>query len=286
MVGCAAPGRANVTPPAPTSSEPKPSSATSDARFADLEIAYDARVGVFALDIASGRTLAHRADERFAYCSTFKALAAGAVLSRRTIEALDENILYSADDLVDHSPVTQQHVGTGMTIRALCDAAVRFSDNTAANLLFRDLDGPSGLNGVLAGIGDDVTRMDRIETDLNTAIPGDDRDTTTPAAFAKALAAFAVGDVLPQEKQTILRDWMAGNSTGDELIRAGLPAGWVVEDKSGGGAYGTRNDIGIVWPPSGGPIALSVFSTRGAPEATYDNALIAEAARVALDSLR
>ena len=288
LVGCATDSPAASSPVR----SPKASAGTaeptplSSPRFDALESTYGARLGVFAVDTGTGRSVAHRQDERFAYCSTLKALAAAAVLSRRSFDDLDEIIRYSHDDLVSYSPVTEKHVGDGMRMAALCEAAVRSSDNTAVNLMLRDLGGPEGMRRALAALGDDVTRADRYETELNTAVPGDPRDTTSPAAFANDLREYCFGDALPHEKQSILRGWMSGNATGDELIRAGVPEGWTVADKSGAGSYGTRNDIGIVWPPDAAPIVIAVFSTREVEGADYDNRLIADAAGVAIDALR
>ena len=173
-----------------------------------------------------------------------------------------------------------------MTLREVIEAAVRFSDNTAGNLLLEKLGGPEGFETALRKIGDNVTQVDRYETDLNSAVPGDIRDTSTPKALATSLQAFAVSELLSPEKRMLLIDWMRGNSTGNELIRAGAPIGWEVDDKSGAGSYGTRNDIAIVWPPNRAPIVIAVLSSRNTQNAAYDNALIAEAAKVALNSLR
>jgi beta-lactamase class A len=151
--------------------------------------------------------------------------------------------------------------------------------------LFKQLGGPAGFEAILRQIGDTVTQADRYETELNEAVPGDDRDTSTPRALATLLHAFAVGDALPTEKRTLLTDWLRGNTTGDELIRAGVPEGWTVGDKTGAGEYGTRNDIGIVWPPNGDPIVIAILSSRDAKDAEYDNSLIAQAAKVTLDAL-
>ena len=164
--------------------------------FADLEATFDARLGVVAVDTGSGRRVEHRADERFAYASTFKALLAGAVLAGTTDRELDEVIPVTDSDLVTYSPVTEDRVGDAMTRRELADAAVRFSDNTAANLLLEDLGGPPGLAEALRAVGDDVTLPVRTEPALNEALPGDDRDTSTPRALAASLRAFAVDDAL------------------------------------------------------------------------------------------
>lgn len=253
--------------------------------LADLEASFDARLGVVAVDTGSGRRVEHRADERFAYASTFKALLAAAVLDSATDAELDEVIRFTSSDLVTYSPVTENRVGEGMTRRELADAAVRFSDNTAANLLLDDLGGPQALARALRAVGDDVTHPVRTEPALNEAAPGDDRDTSTPRALAASLRAFAVDDALSATDRQVLNGWLQGNTTGDDLIRAGVPAGWLVGDKTGSGGYGTRNDIAVITPPGRPPIVLAVLSDKGEADAESDPALIAAATRAALDAL-
>ncbi|MGW7463473.1 class A beta-lactamase [Streptomyces xantholiticus] len=251
-----------------------------------LEGKYDARLGVYAVDTGSGREVAYNDGERFAYASTFKALAAGAVLRKYSTNGMDRVVTYSADDLIAHSPVTEKHVGTGMSLRDLCEAAVRYSDNTAANLLFDALGGPGGLDAVLEAMGDDVTRMERREPELSRWAPGEMRDTTTPRAFAKDLRAFVLGDALGRDERAQLTKWLRTNTTGNELIRAGVPKGWVVGDKTGtGSGYGARNDIAVVWPPDSAPIVMAIMSNRGDKDADHDNKLIAEAAGVVAGTL-
>lgn len=246
--------------------------------LAQLEHKYDARLGVYALAVGTGREIAHRADERFAFCSTFKGLAAAAVLSRNPMAHLDTVVRYTADDLMASSFVTRDHVDTGMTIRQLCDAAVRYSDGTAANLLLRDIGGPAELTAYARGLGDAVTRMDRVEPAVAGAVPGDPRDTTSPRAIGGDYRAIVLGDALPAGKRAFLRDLLERNTTGDRRIRAGVPSGWTVADKTGTGDYGTANDIGIVWPPDSAPLVVAVMSGRTTPDAAYDEALIAETA--------
>jgi beta-lactamase class A len=284
LTGCAKTG----VPTADVQNEetsPTAESAVPDQAFMKLENEFDVRLGVFAIDTGTGRTIAYRPDERFAYASTYKALAAGAMLLKSSTEELDKIIAYSSDDLVTYSPITEKHVSTGMTLREVSEAAIRYSDNTAGNLLLKKLGGPAGFETILKQIGDNVTQADRYETELNEAVPGDDRDSSTPKALATTLHAFAVGDALPANKRTILTEWLQGNKTGDELIRAGVPKGWAVGDKSGAGKYGTRNDIGIVWPPNGDPVVMAILSSRDKQDAQYDNSLIAHAAKVTLDAL-
>ncbi|MDZ5610385.1 class A beta-lactamase [Bacillus pseudomycoides] len=254
--------------------------------FVQLEKKFDARIGVYAIDTGTNRTVAYRPDERFAYTSTFKALAAGALLQKNSIDKLDKVITYTKDDLVTYSPITEKHVDTGMTLWEIADAAIRYSDNTAGNLLFKELDGPKGFEKKLRQIGDRVTKVDRFEPDLNEATPGDIRDTSTAKALATNLKAFTVGNILPTEKRKILTDWMRGNTTGDQLIRAGVPKDWEVGDKTGAGSYGTRNDIAIVWPPNREPIIIAILSSRDTKNATYNNELIAQAAKVTINALK
>lgn len=257
----------------------------ADQQLGQLEKEYDARLGIYAIDTGTGRTVSYRPDERFAYTSTFKPLAAGALLLKKPLDELDKVITYKKEDLVTYSPVTEKHVEKGMTLREISDAAIRYSDNTAGNLLLKELGGPAGLETVLKEVGDTITKPERYETDLNEAVPGDIRDTSTPKALATTLKAFTVDGVLPPEKQEVLIDWLKRNTTGDELIRAAVPEGWAVGDKTGAGSYGTRNNIAIIWPPNQAPIVMAVMSSRTEQEASYDNALIAKAAKVVLDSL-
>ncbi|MDM5427830.1 class A beta-lactamase Bla1 [Bacillus mycoides] len=254
--------------------------------FSQLEKKFDARLGVYAIDTGTNRTIAYRSNERFAFASTYKALAAGVLLQQNSTEKLNEVITYTKDDLVEYSPVTEKHVDTGMTLGQIAEAAVRSSDNTAGNILFNKIGGPKGYEKALRQMGDRVTMADRFETELNEAIPGDIRDTSTAKAIATNLKAFTVGNALPADKRKILTEWMKGNATGDKLIRAGVPTDWVVGDKSGAGSYGTRNDIAIVWPPNRAPIIIAILSSKDEKEATYDNKLIADAAEVIVKALK
>lgn len=279
--------RSGSTPASSSSTPPTPPTPTPDTKdeFARLEREFDARLGVYAIDTGSGRSITHRPDERFAYASTCKALLAAVMLDKHSLRQLDRLVRYDRDDLVGHSPITEKHLATGLTLRELCDAAVRYSDNGAANLLFHELDGPKGLEAALAAIGDRVTRCDRYEVELSEAVPGDPSDTSTPRALATDLRTYVVDDALAPDKRAVLTDWLKRNTTGDTVIRAGAPDGWQVGDKTGTGGYGTRNDIAVVWPPKAAPIAIAVLSRRDAKDAEPDDALIAEAARITLGAL-
>ncbi|GIN59964.1 class A beta-lactamase [Lederbergia ruris] len=261
-------------------------SANIDEKFAQLEDDFDAQIGVYAIDTGTNQAIEYRPEERFAFASTYKALAAAIVLQQNSMEDLNEVISYSEDDLVPYSPVTEKHVDTGMTLLELAEAAVRTSDNTAGNLLFKALGGPAEFEQALRDIGDHDTQSDRYEPDLNMFSPEDPRDTSTPKALTTSLRAFVVGDLLSDQARERFTNWLQGNATGDTLIRAGAPEGWEVGDKSGAGSYGTRNDIAVVWPPNREPIVITIMSRHNTEDAEYDDALIAQAAKVALNALK
>ncbi|MGV9629154.1 class A beta-lactamase [Streptomyces sp. NPDC003487] len=253
----------------------------AEGRLSDLEERYGARLGVYAANTRTGRFVAHRADEPFAMCSTFKTLAAAAVLrDHGHCAPLDRVIAYPAADLLPNSPRTEQHVRTGMTVGELCAAAIQYSDNTAGNLLLRQIGGPAGLTAFLRSIGDRVSRLDRWETDLNSAVPGDPRDTTTPAALGRSYARLMLADALSDAGRHQLVTWLKGNTTSGERFRAGLPGGWTVADKTGTGAYASAHDVGVAWTTKGTPIVLAVLTSKPAANAPVDNHLIEEAARL------
>lgn len=286
----AAPRTGGVTANATTSTSSTSSTTASStdngaAAFAQLETRYHAQLGVYVVDTGSGRTVAYQADQRFAFCSTIKALAAAELLHRESDAQLAQTITYRASDLVDYSPVTSQHVNGGMTLTAVMTAAVEVSDNTALNLMFNQLGGPAGLQSALRGMKDATTNADRPEPTVNSAVPGDARDTSTPRALAEDLRAYVLGGVLTPQRRTLLTSWLTANTTGGPYIRAAVPAGWTVGDKTGSGDYGTRNDIAVLWPPHGAPIVIAVLSHRDGKDAGSGDALIADATRVALQQL-
>ncbi|MED0948746.1 class A beta-lactamase [Bacillus mobilis] len=259
---------------------------TSRHSFVKLEKEYDAKLGIYALDTGTNQTVTYRSDERFAYASTHKALAVGALLQKKSIEDLDQKIKYTSKDLVNYNPITEKYVDTGMTLKELADASIRYSDNTAQNLILKQLGGPSEFKKSLREIGDSVTNPERFEPELNEVQPGDTRDTSTPMALATSLQTYALSDILPIEKRNFLIDLMKRNTTGDNLIRAGVPEEWEVADKTGSGSYGTRNDIAIIWPPNKKPIVLAVLSNHAKEDAKYEDKLIADATKIVLDSLK
>lgn len=258
--------------------------AAADKPLRSIEQAIGGRLGVFAFDTASGRSLAWRADERFAMCSTFKLLLAAAVLHRvdQGRATLDQRLRVTAADLVNHSPVTAPRVEQGfITVTEACEATVTVSDNAAANLLLPLVAGPKGLTGWLRGqVGDKVTRLDRNEPALNSNIAGDPRDTTSPRAMASTTGRlFATDSPLTDASREQLRRWMETASTGYRRLRAGLPADWRVGDKTGTGANGSVNDVAVAWPAGRQPLVLAVYLSGSSRPMAELEAAHAEVAR-------
>jgi beta-lactamase class A len=290
LTGCAsAPHATAGTQPAGSTAASTPSTPSGAAgdptAFTQLQSRYHAQLAVYALDTGSGRSVAFQADRRFAFCSTIKALVAGELLRRETDAQLNQTITYTAADLVDYSPVTSQHVKDGMSLAAVMTAAIEVSDNTALNLMLKQLGGPATMQAALRGLSDTTTNTDRTEPTVNSALPGDVRDTSSPRALAQDLRAYALGDALTPQRRAMLTSWLSANTTGGQYIRAGVPAGWKVGDKTGSGDYGTRNDIAVLWPPQRAPIVIAVLSDREGKDANSADNLIADATKIALQQL-
>jgi beta-lactamase class A len=258
------------------------------ARLAALEARRGGRLGVAALDSGTGARIGRREDERFALSSTFKFLTAAFVLARvdRGEERLERRVVFAERDLVTYSPATKDHVGPGgMTVERLCEAAITLSDNTAGNLLLASFGGPAGLTAFARSLGDEVTRLDRIETDLNEAAPGDPRDTTTPAAMLENLRKILVGEVLSPASRERIAAWLVANRTGDARLRAGVPKEWRVGDKTGTGGHGTTNDVAVLWPPNRAPILVAAYFAESEASPEERNATLAEVGRIVVAAL-
>jgi beta-lactamase class A len=260
------------------------------SQFADLEKQHaGSRIGVAAIDPSTNRHVEYRADERFIMCSTFKVLAAAAVLKRvdENKEKLQRFVRYGEAQLLSYAPVTREHVKEGgMTLEALCAAAVKQSDNTAANLLLEAIGGPEKWTEFARGLGDKFSRLDHTEPDLNPARPGKEDDTTAPAAMCADLQRLFTADVLSVALRTKLEGWMQQGQTGSTMIRAALPADWQVGDKTGRSGDGATNDIAVVRPPQGGPIFIAIYTVDPAESQDARNQLVAEVAKVAIAALK
>ncbi|WP_269821586.1 class A beta-lactamase [Nocardia yamanashiensis] len=252
-----------------------------------LEEKYGARLGVYAVDTKSGREVAYRSGERFAMASTFKALACGALLKDYPLSSgyFDQVIRFGADEVVANSPVAEQRVETGMTVAELCQAAITVSDNTAGNLILRLQGGPGEFTAFLRSLDDSVSRLDRWETELNTDTPGDERDTTSPAAVAADYEKLVLGNALGEPEREMLKGWLLANTTGGQRIRAGLPQGWTVGDKTGTTERGGANDVAVTWTDKGVPVVIALLSSKTGTDAKADNALLADATRAVVSML-
>ncbi|WP_027502678.1 class A beta-lactamase [Rhodococcus sp. UNC363MFTsu5.1] len=272
-----------------TSVAPAPALQSLDSTLDALEARYSTRIGVTAIDPASGRTYRHRGEERFALCSTFKTYAAAEVL-RRTVtgaSSLEEPVMVDPGDVVENSPATEAAAGTTMTLRQLAEAALTRSDNTAGNYLLEEIGGPPAVTALARDIGDESTRLDRWEPELNTALRGDPRDTSTPDGLAQGYRALIVGDALGSAERAQLGDWMRASKTSDKRIRAELRPGWTAATKSGAGSFGTVNDAGVVWDPDGNPLVLAILtdSLTNQADAQGNNQAVADTAAAVVEAL-
>ncbi|MBM7458017.1 beta-lactamase class A [Rhodococcus coprophilus] len=260
-----------------------------DSRLAQIENQHKVRLGVLGHTPATGRVYAHRGDERFAMCSTFKMYAAAGILRLESLGklSLDETVPVEPADIVVNSPVTTEHQGRVMTVGGLCEAALTRSDNTAANLLLRRLGGPDTVTALARSVGDGATRLDRWEPELNEAGRGDERDTTTAVGLGTGCRELLVGAGLPPPQQRMLTGWMRASLTSGKRIRAALPRDWTAADKTGGGLHGTVNDAGVVWSPSGNPLVLVVLSdsTTGNPDVPIDDAPTVAATTAVIEAM-
>ncbi|MER6180881.1 class A beta-lactamase [Streptomyces sp. NPDC001652] len=257
-------------------------------RLRELERRHGARLGVFARNLGTGRTVRHRADELFPMCSLFKTLASAAVLRDldRDGEFLSRRIHYTDADLPkEGSDKTREHLADGMTVAELAEVAITFSDNGAGNLLLRELGGPTAVTRFARSLGDRVTRLDRWETELNSAEPWRITDTTSPYAIGRTYGRLVLGDALNRRDRELLTHWLLNNTTSGTRLRAGLPKTWTVADKTGGGSYGTNNNVGIAWTPEGTPLLLAVLTTMPERSAARDDLLVADTAKALAETL-
>jgi beta-lactamase class A len=258
-----------------------------ESRIAKIEAETGSRIGMVTIDSATGQRIEHRPKERFLMCSTFKLLAAAAVLQRvdRKEEDLDRFVHYTQADILEYAPVTKQHVAEGgMKLGALCEAAIEQSDNTAGNLLLQAIDGPAGLTKFARSLCDEVTRLDRTEPDLNIA--KDELDTTSPAAMCHDLERLLTSDVLSDRSRALLQNWLLKNETGANLIRAGVPKEWRVGDKTGRSGQGQTNDIAVIYPPDGAPIFVAIYTFSGSKSDEQRSTAISSVARIICQTFR
>ena len=265
-------------PPAEVAAASENKAEILSKKLVEIEARFGGRLGVAVLDTGTGREWGHRENERFPLNSTFKAFACAGLLARVDAkeETLQRKIPFQKSDLVTYSPVTEKHVGAGMTLSKLCGAAMAMSDNTAANMVLKSLGGPESFTAYMRSIGDEKTRLDRWETELNEARPGDPRDTTTPAAALESLQKLVLGKGLSETSRSQLERWMIGNDVGGPLLRASLPKDWRIGDRTGAGGHGSRSIIAIIWPPKRKPVVVAIYLTETEASMEERNQAIAE----------
>jgi beta-lactamase class A len=254
----------------------------------ELENRLSARIGVAVVDTETEEDWNYRGDERFPLNSTFKVFLCAALLDAGDNEKIDPDQSFSVheSDLVSYSPVTEKRVGgKPFTLLELCEATATISDNTAANLVLKELGGPDSLTRFMRRVGDKTTRLDRYEPELNSAVPGDDRDTTTPLAAVASLQKLLLGDALSDASRKQITSWLVGNEVGKTTIRAGLPGDWTVADKTGAGGYGSRSNIAVIWPENRAPVVIAVYITQTRASFEDRNRAIADIARALVKSL-
>jgi beta-lactamase class A len=256
------------------------STAHATESFAALEKRIGAKIGLMAVDTGTGQKLAHRRNEKFLMCSTFKLLLAAHILHRVDTgeETLSRMIAYEPKDLLEWAPITSKH--TNMTVEELNAASVQYSDNTAANLLLQTVGGPAGLTHYFRSLGDKITHLDRIEPFLNKPLAGKDLDTTTPAAMAEDLRQLFFGTALSKHSRDKLEQWALGNTTGARRLKAGLPASWRIADKTGTCDTGATNDIGVFYPSKGSPIVIATYFSGCNATREVCEAVVAEIAKI------
>jgi beta-lactamase class A len=240
-----------------------------------LERRIGGRIGLAACSSSGSLRIDYRGHERFAMCSTFKLMLAAAILARVDAAQLrpDQLMHYSPDGLLANSPVTTAHADEGaLPLQEMARAVVEVSDNTAANQLLALIGGPPGYARFLRTLGDHNTRLDRIELALNSNLPGDVRDTTTPRAMLADMSQVLLGDTLSAGSRERLLQWLRDCRTGRERLRAQLPSGWSAGDKTGTGERGANNDLAIFWPPGAAPLLIACYLSGSQQPAAELNA--------------
>nr|WP_312777792.1 class A beta-lactamase [Pseudescherichia sp.] len=235
------------------------------------------KIGMSIVNAAGQPIFGYRQSERFPLTSTFKVLACAALLDRlhKTAGSLDETVTIKPDELLSYSPITKNYVAPAtITLHTLCSAAVSYSDNTAGNSILTYLGGPDAITRFMRESGDDVTRLDRTEPTLNEATPGDERDTSTPERMASGLHTLLATPRLTAPHREMLEKWMRDDKVADNLLRAALPEGWAIADKTGAGGYGSRAIIAAVYPKGAQPVYMAIYITQTDAEMKMSDGVI------------
>ena len=260
----------------------------SASELKHIEQENDVTIGVYGMNTDNGKVYKHNADERFAFASTYKAIASGILLNNMPNGKLNKKIKINEQDIVAYSPVTEKYIGKTMSLKSLVQASMLQSDNTANNKIINEIGGIEGFNNELKTLGDYISKPQRLEPDLNDYDPTKIADTTTPRAAATTLHKLLASKQMDKDNQALLKQVMIENETGDSLIKAGVPKEYTVGDKSGQAlTYGTRNDLAFIYTDKHRkPIILAVYTKQDQKNAKPDDKIIAAAAKEAIKKLK
>ena len=239
-----------------------------------IENEYNTKVGIYGINTENGKVYEHNADERFAFASTYKAIASGILLNKVAPSELNKKVEINESEIVANSPVTEQYIGKTMSLKALIKASMLQSDNTANNKIMQELGGVNGLKHELVQLGDDVSEPQRLEPELNYFDPNSKADTTTPRAAAQTLNSILTSNEMNGSNLSLLKQTMIENKTGDTLIKAGMPNSYTVGDKSGQ-ALGQDK-----------PIILAIYSKQDQKDAKPNDKVISDSAREVIKYLK
>ena len=262
---------------------------TTFAKYIDqIENEYNTKVGIYGINTENGKVYEHNADERFAFASTYKAIASGILLNKVAPSELNKKVEINESEIVANSPVTEQYIGKTMSLKALIKASMLQSDNTANNKIMQELGGVNGLKHELVQLGDDVSEPQRLEPELNYFDPNSKADTTTPRAAAQTLNSILTSNEMNGSNLSLLKQTMIENKTGDTLIKAGMPNSYTVGDKSGQAlTYATRNDLAFIYPKGQDkPIILAIYSKQDQKDAKPNDKVISDSAREVIKYLK
>ncbi|MDP3269525.1 MAG: class A beta-lactamase [Legionella sp.] len=265
------------------------STASIQQKLAELENSSGGRIGIYAINTANGTHLQYHANERFPMGCTSKVIGVATILNKSVSDSslLSQKVSYTKKDLTNWNPITEKHLATGMTVSELCSASISYSDNAAMNLLVKKMGGLEQINVFARSIHNDSFRQDNgWPEEALSGGQGNLNDSSTPKAMAESLQKLAFTDALAKPQRELLVSWLKATTTGDFRIRAGVPKGWVVADKTGtGSTYGTTNDIGIIWPPKCAPIVVAVYYTSNDKKAVKREDVVASVTRILVDKL-
>lgn len=225
-----------------------------------------ADVGVAALDLNTGESVSIKGDTPFPMASTVKVAIAALYLSQ-----------------VDHGQKTLDDTINGESARTLMGRMLIFSDNHAADILFKDVGGPRALHDWLVDNGVHGVHVDRTIAQLLAAKRDlwDTRDSSTPKAMVDLLRRIYKGDLISPQSRNYLLGVMAKCETGRNRMKWLLPAGTPVEHKTGT-LNGLADDVGFISMPDGHRIAIAIFARGGSDRPRT----IAVAARAIYDGFK